>query len=134
MPGITGRSFVTVGLAALVLTGCTGPDADGAERAAGSFAALAQNNPAAACALLSPQTRQAVEQQAKTGCSTALPDTDLPAPSSPRSSDVYGHDARVVTGDDTLFLARFEGGWLVTAAGCVAVGADAPYECAVSGG
>ena len=34
---------------------------------------------------------------------------------------------------DTLFLARFDQGWRVTAAGCTPHG-DLPYDCTVKGG
>ena len=47
--------------------------------------------------------------------------------------DVYGRDAMVRWGGSTLFLARFDDGWRVTAAGCAPRGEDLPYDCAVEG-
>ena len=48
---------------------------------------------------------------------------------------VAGHSAQVRYSGDTVFLARFDDGWRVTAAGCRRVSTDpaVPYDCAVDG-
>lgn len=118
-----------------VLAGCNGPGAEAAGTAAEMFEKLAPTDAASACDLLSGHTREALEKQAKQQCSDALGGADLPDPSDVRSVDVYGHDAKVVLGNDVLFLARFPEGWRVTAAGCKAGETeDEPYDCDVSGG
>ena len=58
--------------------------------------------------------------------------TGSTAPGEPEI-DVYGRDAMVRWGGSTLFLARFDDGWRVTAAGCAPRGEDLPYDCAVEG-
>ena len=52
------------------------------------------------------------------------------------SVTVAGHSAQVRYADDTVFLARFDDGWRVTAAGCERVSSDdaVPYDCVVDGG
>lgn len=121
-------------LSAVFASSCSGPGADQAGQVAKSFAELATSNPDQACDLLSGHTREQLEKQSKMSCADALKDQDMPDPSDVRSVDVYGHDARVVLGNDTMFLALFPEGWRVTAASCrVGPGPDAPYDCDVSG-
>lgn len=86
----------------------------------------------AACALLAPATREALERDARAACGTALLDEDLPVGGEPEPQ-VFGTAAQVRTAADTIFLGLFDDGWRVTAAGCAAAG-DKPYECAVEGG
>jgi uncharacterized protein YhdP len=42
---------------------------------------------------------------------------------------VWGEEAQVRLGDDTLFLTRTADGWRVMAGACRAQGADEPYSC-----
>ena len=53
----------------------------------------------------------------------------------PESVAVAGHAAQVVSDGQAIFLARFDQGWLVTAAGCERESDDqaTPYLCAVKG-
>jgi hypothetical protein len=44
------------------------------------------------------------------------------------SVEVWGEDALVHLSDDTLFLTRDAGGWLVSAGACQP-GGDGPYQC-----
>ncbi|UWZ59737.1 hypothetical protein Daura_24470 [Dactylosporangium aurantiacum] len=88
---------------------------------------------AAACALLAPDTVEALEQSAGASCAEAVLDEDLPEPAGVRRVDVYGQWARVVLADDTEFLAAFPGGWRVVAAGCRSRG-ERPYDCVLQGG
>ena len=48
------------------------------------------------------------------------------------SVEIWGGDAQVRLGADTLFLTRTDTGWKVTAAGCESRG-EAPYDCEVDG-
>ena len=134
-----GRRFV-VSLALLAgalvgVSGCTGPGADQAAQVAQSFEQLAGTDTAQACGLLAPGTHDEVEKAAKKGCAEALGDDDLPDVSAVDTVEVFGHDAIVRFGNDTVFLARFPEGWRITAAGCQPGPSDQkPYDCNVSGG
>jgi hypothetical protein len=97
--------------------------------------ALAVDDGAAACALLTPSTRDELEQSSGTSCDQAVLDeavTDV----GPRTSvDAYGTMAQVRFVRDTLFLTRFKSGWRVLAAACTpAPAAGRPYDCQLQGG
>ena len=134
----TNTSRYAAGLAAgalLALGGCAGQGsaenaaaADAAER----FARDVTADISSACDLLAPQTRVQLEDSSEMSCAEALPQQDLPAAGSVRRVEVYGKDAVVHLEKDTLFLARFDDGWRVTAAGCTPNG-DRPYDCDVEG-
>ncbi len=134
---VGGRRSVasSVLLAALVVVaGCAGPGADQAGQAASSFGRLVGEDPAKACELLAPGTRDQVEKAADKTCPEALGDADLPDPSPLTGADVYGHDAIVRFANDTVFLARYPDGWRITAAGCRPGPSDQkPYDCDVAG-
>jgi hypothetical protein len=106
-----------------------------AENANAADAALAfertLSNPSRACQLLAPGTLSEL-QDSFGPCSRSLPPRHLPTATSVMSVDVYGKDALVHLDDDWVFLARFDQGWLVTAAGCVPV-SDRPFDCKVKG-
>jgi hypothetical protein len=120
----------------LLLTAC-GADVErrGAAQAADAFSAEVTADPARACRLLAPRTVESLESQGSGGCEQALEDADLPAPGARRAVSVAGHAAQVRYAGETVFLALFDGGWLVTAAGCSRTSADLaePYDCAVEG-
>lgn len=136
--GMTRRVRVplAVGLLALVaLSACASPEADGAATAATRFAAFSSTSPDKACLLLAPGTRRELEDSSKSRCVKALPEQKLPVSARVTGVDVAGDSARVVTASQTLFLARFDAGWKVTAAGCKRVTPDdaKPYTCLVKG-
>ncbi|MCP9956289.1 MULTISPECIES: hypothetical protein [Streptomyces] len=117
------------------LTGCSAPEAERtavaavAVRFAGHTAGAGR---AAACGLLAPATREALARDPGPSCEAGLRDAALPAPGRIRTTDVYGHQARVVLERDTYFATRFPGGWKIRAAGC-APRPDRPYDCRVKG-
>lgn len=121
--------------ALLALAGCAGqgsvedrPAADAAEH----FARDVGSDPPAACGLLAPQTRVKLEDE-HGPCVQALPGSKVPHDAgSVREVKVYGKDAVAHLERDTVFLARFDDGWRVTAAGCTPNG-DRPYDCDVEG-
>ncbi|WMX48321.1 hypothetical protein [Streptomyces roseicoloratus] len=128
-----------LGTAALlcVLAGCGASPAreQGATDAGRRFtAALAAGDYRTGCALLAPETRSQVEQDAKGPCGPALRELGLPKAGAARHVDVYGRDALLRMTGDTLFLSQFAGGWLVTAAGCEPRAEDEPYDCSLEGG
>lgn len=122
--------------ACAVLTGCSTP---GEREAAASAAAenfansVRHFDGARACAALAPETRQELEQSAKTSCAKAILDSQLPGAGALQSIEVYGQQARAVLTADTLFLSSFPAGWRITAAGCVPR-PHQPYACQVKGG
>jgi hypothetical protein len=95
--------------------------------------AIEADDGAGACALLAPRTRSEVEQSAGKPCAEAILEEDLPEAGAPTGSSAYGTMGQVRFADDTLFMAEFESGWRVTAAGC-APKPPAAYECAIQGG
>ena len=121
---------------ALVASGCA---ASGGRRDAAAgvatrlLTAVQDGDGGTACALLAPSTADAVAESANQSCSSAILQEDLPGPGDVRDIDVYGRQARVVLGSDTLFLAVFSRGWLVTAAGCQPQPPQR-YDCMVQGG
>jgi hypothetical protein len=124
--------------AAFGVAGCTAAGADGAAEVAVRFASSVRSNPEAACRLLAPRTLEAVAKDGGGVCSGGLEDTSatIEAPEGdPTQVDVAGHSARVVVGGQAVFLAWFDHGWLVTAAGCERrqVDPQIPYECSVQG-
>ena len=126
---------VVLGVVAL-LAGC-GADVERAEaaRAADAFVQAGQRDPAAACRVLAPRTLETVEEDG-TPCARALPELGLPQPGARSTVSVAGHSAQVRYASDTVFLALFDDGWRVTAAGCEHRSDDEaiPYDCTVDGG
>ncbi|MEV0000458.1 hypothetical protein [Streptomyces sp. NPDC050848] len=121
----------------VVLSGCGAPAArlDGAASAGRQFeSALAAGDYTQACRLLAPESRQQLEEGEKQPCERALRSQDLTRGGSVGNVEVYGRQALVSLGDETLFLSQFADGWKVTAAGCVEEPGDMPYRCAVKGG
>ena len=116
------------------VAGCAGQgsvEEGSASRAALAFLAEAGSRPSDACGLLAPETLGELED-AEGPCPRSLPQQHLPEAATVRRVEVYGKDAIVHLDGDTVFLARFDEGWRVTAAGCTA-GGDR-YDCAVKGG
>lgn len=131
------RAVLVAGLvAAAALSACSSPEADAAAVAANRFVAFSSRAPEQACKLLAPETKRELEDSSKSPCAKALPDEKLPKPAAVTGVDVAGDSARVTTADQTLFLARFDFGWKVTAAGCKRQSSDdsRPYACPVKGG
>jgi hypothetical protein len=110
-----GRQDAAVGVATRLLTAVGDGDGD------------------SACALLAPSAAAAVAESEGRSCAAAILQEDLPGPGDVRDVDIYGRQARVVLASDTLFLAAFKRGWLVTAAGCQPRPPQR-YDCMVQGG
>jgi hypothetical protein len=134
------RSLVGSVALTLLLAGCAGRGSVEEDRVgdtATEFLAGVASSPEAGCDLLAPATLEQLESDGEE-CADALSEvasdggTGSTAPGEPEI-DVYGRDAMVRWGGSTLFLARFDDGWRVTAAGCAPRGEDLPYDCAVEG-
>ncbi|MFF8261297.1 hypothetical protein [Streptomyces virginiae] len=121
---------------AVFLAGCgaSGTRVDGARDVGRAFEqALASRDYGAACGLLAPETRTQLEEDEKQACAKALEEQELPVPGAVNGAEVYGRQALVHAGGETLFLSQFTGGWRVVAAGCTPQ-EDKPYQCVVKGG
>jgi hypothetical protein len=124
--------------AVLGTTGCTASGADDAADVAVRFVTSVRSNPETACQLLAPRTLEAVAKDGGGVCPGVLEDSGatIDAPEGhPTQVDVAGHSARVMVGGQAVFLAWFDDGWRVTAAGCDRRQTDAgiPYECSIRG-
>jgi hypothetical protein len=107
-----------------------------AENSNASQAALAfdhsLNSPAEACQMLAPGTRS--ELEATIGrCDRSLPRQHLPVAATVVDVDVYGKNAIVHLDHDVVFLARFDDGWRITAAGCTLRQQGRPFDCILKG-
>lgn len=121
-----------VAVALLCGCGATAPREDGAARAGRAFAAaLAARDYPAACALLAPATREQLTEEMP--CAPALRALELTPGGATSGVRVYGRQALLSMARDRLFLSLFDGGWLVTAAGCVRQPGDEPYRCSLKG-
>lgn len=122
--------------AAVTLAGCSslGPDTAGAGSAAAAFhAATKAGDGAAACSRLSARAVAELEQSAGTRCPQAVLAADVPEAAKVRDVQVWGGRGLVVLDHDVVFVAQYDGGWRVIAAGC-SPRQDRPYDCTVKGG
>ena len=127
---------MTTGLAAVGLTatallsGCAGLEEDDVGRVAGVFEDPAAP-PADRCALLAPATLETLESDESAPCADVIGQIPLPG-GAVEAVEVWGGDAQVRLGGDTVFLTETPSGWRVTAAACESRG-ELPYDCQVEG-
>jgi len=115
-----------LGCAVLALAGCGSASRSDVTKAAAAFENPSAD-PQSRCGLLAPATLSSVEQSSP--CEAQI--GQLPLRGGPvRSVQVWGGDAQVRLGSDTVFLTQTDTGWKVTAALCQPRG-DAPYDCQV---
>jgi hypothetical protein len=125
------RRLGAAGAAALLLPGCGGAQDEPATSAArGLLEAAHGGDGVGACELLAPAARSELEQQAGAPCEQAVLDEDLGDGSGEVTADVFDTMAQVRVGEETVFLSRYDGRWLVVAAACTAV-PDRPYDCGI---
>lgn len=120
---------------ALTLTACSSVDEPEARRVATDYARLATANPGAACSLLAPRTLQQVTEDGDGNCARGLKSDSPEAPGEVTSVSIAINGAQVVMAGQVIFLARFDAGWKVLAAGCTREVSDdaVPYDCTVKG-
>ncbi|MCK9795691.1 hypothetical protein M1843_18240 [Isoptericola sp. 4D.3] len=133
------RAPAVAALVAAAAVGCSGPGDDDARDVVSRFyAAVADGDGAAACALLLPGAADDLAEEEQAPCPEALLDPAGPGGVlGPRAADAAveavhraGSQAQVVTASDTVFLARSGDTWVVTAVGCDPRG-ERPYDCEV---
>lgn len=131
------RRRVTAGLvggcAVLAVGGCAAPPGPAGSTASRFDAAVGRSAWSTACAMLAPVTRDDLEQSAGTPCADALAQVGLEPAGPVVRVEVFGTMAQARMGQDTVFLARFPGGWKVLAAGC-SPQVGRPYDCRLQGG
>ena len=127
-PWRTGPVLAVVGALAVLLTGCASAQRPDVERVAAACEDPS-GEAGARCDLLLPTALQQLEQEAQAPCAEAL--ADLPfAGGEVEAVEVWGGDAQVRIGDDTLFLSRTSTGWRIAAALC-SPAPEGPYDCEV---
>jgi hypothetical protein len=125
------RHALLAGAGALaLLTGCSSAGEPGVSAVATAFEDPA-GDPQARCDLLTQATLTTFESEESAPCAEAIADVPLPG-GEVIAVEVWGGDAQVRLGGDTVFLAETDAGWKVTAAGCEPRG-EAPYECELEG-
>ena len=117
-----------LGCAVLAMAGCASAAQSDVTRAAAAFE-NPSGDPQTRCGLLAPATLTSVEQSSP--CADRIAHLPLQG-GAVHSVQVWGGDAQVKLGGDTVFLTRTTTGWKVTAALCQPRG-DAPYDCQVDG-
>jgi hypothetical protein len=118
------------GVLAVLLTGCASASRPDVSTVASAFEDPS-GDPQARCDLLAPATRATFESRSSAPCADAISGVQLPG-GQVGSVAIWGGDAQVRLGSDTLFLTQTHTGWKVTAAGCQSRG-EAPYDCEVDG-
>jgi hypothetical protein len=125
------RSVVALALLAAALCGCgrSGDRQTVRAVAVQFYAAVDRPDGARACALLSADTRKALEEQESQPCNEAVERLDLTG-GPVGSVGVYSTEAAVeLRGGDTVFLQDTKHGWRIAAAGCRPSGHDEPADC-----
>jgi hypothetical protein len=132
---IASRSLLAgAAVATLALTTGCGSQQPAAMSVATKFVqALGNSNPTAACRYLAPKTKADLESSAGKACPAALTEEKMPSPGPVKDSKTFGTMAQVRFAKDTLFIARFNSGWKVMAAGCKPQPGQ-PYDCQLKGG
>ncbi|MFC7491026.1 MULTISPECIES: hypothetical protein [unclassified Knoellia] len=123
-------------LALVSLSGCAGRgsvEQEAVRSTASGFVLATSSAPAEACAMLAPATTEELAGDGEE-CTDLVSDAAASAPDGDALDvEVYGRDAIARSGDKAIFLARFDDGWRVTAAGCTPRGEDLPYDCTIEG-
>jgi hypothetical protein len=111
-------------LVGAAVASCSNADEPDVRASASTFAG---GDAEARCGLLAPATLETLVLEEETSCPEAIESLPL-GTGDVVSVEVWGEDALVHLSDDTLFLTRDDGGWLVSAGACQPDG-DGPYQC-----
>jgi hypothetical protein len=121
-------ALLAAGGVALLVSGCSSAETPEVERVATQFED-SSGDAQARCELLMPQTLKQLEQQLKKSCAEGIGDVPLEG-GDIVEVQVWGGDALVRMGGDTVFLSKAATGWRVAAAVCTPQ-AQGPYDCEV---
>lgn len=133
MGALPAPALVVVAVTGLVLAGCGAGEPRGAAASAERlYAAVAAQDGAAACAVLSEDTRLQLESDERRPCAEAVLELQLSGERA-TETEAYVTEAKVdLDGGDSVFLEETPAGWRVTAAGCRPMpGDETPYDCEV---
>ena len=132
MTSVPTRSCVllAVGALGLLVSGCSSAEQPQVERVATQFQDTSRDAQAR-CGLLMPKTLEQLEEESEAACAEAIQDLPLEGGQVSRV-EVWGGDALVEVGGDTLFLTKASAGWRVAAAVC-SPQPEGPYDCEVEG-
>jgi hypothetical protein len=125
------RTVLALALVALVLCACgrSGDRQTVRDAVVQFYAAVDRHDGARACALLSTDTRKALEEQESEACDKAVEQLDLTG-GPVGSVSLYSTEAAVeLRGGDTVFLQDTKEGWRIAAAGCRPSGPEEPADC-----
>ena len=125
------RQALPLAVAVLALAGCgrSGDRANVRSIAEGFYAAAGAHDGARACAWLSADARQALEQDQSEPCSRAVEQLKLSG-NRARRVEVYSTNAAVaLRGGDVVYLEETPQGWRISAAGCRAPAYAKPATC-----
>lgn len=129
-----GAALVVAAVASLATACSASAGTQAADRTAReALRAASAHDTATLCALLTPATAHALEEQESAPCPTAARSLDLGQPSAGGPTQVWGDEALVPMGTATVFLDEVDGRWRVRAAGC-SLREDQPADCRLGGG
>ncbi len=130
MGWVSRRSGALLATGAVVLlgSGCSSAERPEVERVAVQFED-SSGDAQARCGLLMPRTLEQLEEESEAPCAEAIQDLPLQGGEVSRV-EVWGGDALVEVGGDTLFLTKAADGWRVAAAVC-SPQPEGPYDCEV---
>lgn len=119
-------------VSAVPLSGCGASGSAPQDVAVRFYEAVEAGQGATACGLLAPESRREIEQSTRAPCADALLSEDIPAPGRVVETERFGNQAQVRFDHDTVFVAEFDDGWRLVAAGCTPREPQ-PYDCTISG-
>jgi hypothetical protein len=125
------KRAVALAVVAAALAGCgrSGDRQTVRDVALRFYAAVDHHDGAAACSLLSADTRATLEEQESESCDKAVEQLDLTGGPVGKVS-VYSSEAAVeLRGGDTVFLQDTKEGWRIAAAGCRPKAHEEPADC-----
>ncbi|MUN41622.1 hypothetical protein [Actinomadura litoris] len=125
------RRVLAVAVIAVMVCGAcdrTGDNRDLRQAVQTFVSAVQRHDGPGVCGALAPDAAESLESGGKQ-CAAQVTGLDLGS-GAITGVQVWGERAQAHLSDDTVFLARFPGGWKVTAAGCEPQ-PKGPYDCEV---
>jgi hypothetical protein len=123
-----GWALLAAGAVVLLASGCASAEQPEVERVATTFEDTSGDGQAR-CDLLIPDTAKRLEEQLGKSCAEGIGDVPVEG-GDVVDVQVWGGNALVRLGRDTVFLSKAATGWRVAAAVCTPQ-AQGPYDCEV---